>query len=404
MHGEKGKSLSERALDLARELNDPLSEAKALWNLMLLSYFHGENAEQALAYGEESLEIAREHNFREQMAYTLHDLARVYGMTGKFERAREVQDEARENWRDLGNQPMLADNLTSSGYLHLELGNYEIARDQVEEATRISLAIGNQWGQAYSGSILGPIYLELGEFSKSIETMRKAEQSSIESNSVFSKIILPALLAWTYAMLGDLDASRDSIKRALEDTDQTEVFKARVLAAEAWMHYINDDLEMANKRMEESAKGLQLDSPDLFVGSLIQSFELDIVLANEQYQIAVDKAAEYLAIMDQDGRRLFRADLLLRKGKGLLALGKREEADEYFREAYREAESLGSLRSLLSILAVRYHFAIEAGDENEAAALQEEGRALVGTLQEKIDDSELREKFLQTADVQVFMD
>jgi hypothetical protein len=85
-------------------------------------------------------------------------------------------------------------------------------------------------------------------------------------------------------------------------------------------------------------------------------------------------------------------------------LGKREEADEYFREAYREAESLGSLRSLLSILAVRYHFAIEAGDENEAAALQEEGRALVGTLQEKIDDSELREKFLQTADVQVFMD
>jgi tetratricopeptide (TPR) repeat protein len=204
-------------------------------------------------------------------------------------------------------------------------------------------------------------------------------------------------------MLGDLDASRASIKRASKDTDQAEVFKARVLAAEAWLHYINNDIGIANQRMEEASVGLQLDNPDLFVGSLIKSFELDIDLANKKYQIAVDKAEEYLALMDQNGRRLFRTDLVLRKGKGMLALGKREEADEFFREAYREAKSLGSLRSLLPILATRYQFAVETGEENEAAALHVEGMDLIGRLKEKIEDSVLREKFLHTADVQVFM-
>jgi class 3 adenylate cyclase/tetratricopeptide (TPR) repeat protein len=404
MHEEKGKSLSERALELARELNDPLSEAKVLWNLMLLSYFHGETTEQALKYGEDSLKIAREHNFREQMAYTLHDLARAYGMTGNFERAWEVQDEAREIWRELGNQPMLADNLTNSGYLHFEFGNYEVARDRVEEGMRINLAIGNLWGQAFSGSILGAIFLELGEFSKSIETMIKAEQASIEADFIGTKIILPALLAWTYAMLGDLDSSRASIKRALKDTDQAEVFKARVLAAEAWMYYIHNDIGKANQRMEEASEGLQLDNPDLFVGSLIKSFELDIDLANENHQIAVDKAEDYLAIMDQDGRRLFRADLLLRKGMAFQALGDSQAAWSVFEGARQEAETLGSRRILLPILATMYPLALGRGDDEEALSIRERGGELIEYLKGKILDPALLEKFLQTPNVKVFMD
>jgi hypothetical protein len=84
----------------------------------------------------------------------------------------------------------------------------------------------------------------------------------------------------------DLESSQASIKRALRDTDQAEVFKARVLAAEAWMHYINNDVGKANQRMEEASEGLQLDSPDLFVGSLIQSFELDIDLISRRSVVA----------------------------------------------------------------------------------------------------------------------
>jgi hypothetical protein len=95
---------------------------------------------------------------------------------------------------------------------------------------------------------------------------------------------------------------------------------------------------------------------------------------------------------------------LLRKGKGLLALGKKGEADEYFHEAYREAKSLGSLRSMLPILATRYQFALEAGDEDDSVDLRKEGRELIAMLEEKLDEPALREKFRHTADVRVFFD
>jgi tetratricopeptide (TPR) repeat protein len=52
----QGQSLSEQALTLARELEDLQAQAKALWNLMLLSLNTG-HADEAIAYGEQSLTI-----------------------------------------------------------------------------------------------------------------------------------------------------------------------------------------------------------------------------------------------------------------------------------------------------------------------------------------------------------
>ena len=68
---------------LARELGDHAAESKALWNLLLLEYYEGQNRDQAIGYGEQSLAIAREHNLEEQLAYTLNDIARAYFVVGK---------------------------------------------------------------------------------------------------------------------------------------------------------------------------------------------------------------------------------------------------------------------------------------------------------------------------------
>jgi class 3 adenylate cyclase/tetratricopeptide (TPR) repeat protein len=404
MHEKKGKSFSDRALTLARELKDPLSESKALWNLMLLSYFGRGTGEQALQYGEQSLAIAREHNFTEQLAYVLHDLTRAYTMTGDFETGIAAQDEARELWRELNNLPMLADNLTSSGYINFEFGNYEVARAYAEEAKKIAQSIGNLWGQAYSGSILGSIYLELGEFSMAFETMTEAERLSAEANFLGSKIILPGLQAWGNAFLGDYDASREAIKRALVDADDAQVFKARILVADAWWHYLNGDLDQANELMEQASAGLKVETPDLFIGSLIQSIELDIDLANKKIEIALEKAEKYLALTAKDGRRLFRADLLLRKGMALLELGDSQEAWSVFEEARLEAQTLGSHRAHLPILATMYPIALERGDQEEAASIRKQGVELVEYLKGKIEDPALLEKFLQTSNVKVFLD
>ena len=81
------------------------AESKVLWNLMLLEYYEGQNRDQAIAYGEQSLAIARQFNLQEQMAYTLNDIARAYFVVGKQDQAWAAQKESIDLLRDLGNLP-----------------------------------------------------------------------------------------------------------------------------------------------------------------------------------------------------------------------------------------------------------------------------------------------------------
>ncbi len=89
---EKGRRLAEKALGLAREAGDKAAEARVLWTLLLINRYTSHPSE-AVAYGEESLRSARQLESREQLAFTLHDLAGVYWMTGNAPKAAEAYAE-----------------------------------------------------------------------------------------------------------------------------------------------------------------------------------------------------------------------------------------------------------------------------------------------------------------------
>ena len=107
----KSQILSESAVTLARQLGDRAAEAKILWNLMLVNIWSLGDFHKAVEYGEESLAIARELDLREQIALTLSDLYHAYNGVGQLALAQTTLVEARELWRELNNQVMLANNL-----------------------------------------------------------------------------------------------------------------------------------------------------------------------------------------------------------------------------------------------------------------------------------------------------
>ena len=148
------------------------------------------------------------------------------------------------------------------------------------------------------------MYLELGEFTLALKTMTLAERQSVEANFLGSKIILPGLIALTYLYLGDFETSMKAIERALEDADSVEVFKGRIQVAQAWWHLQNGELDQANELMQQASGRSEQEGPDLFVGTLIRTIELDIHLANEKYQVALEKAEKYLASVGKDAERL----------------------------------------------------------------------------------------------------
>src|SRR5918995_898041 len=136
--GTTGRELAERTIALARELGDRSAESKALWNLMILDVFGGGDADEAVEVGQRSLEIAPELDAREQIALTLHDPWRPYAAVGNVAAARACLEEARPIWRELGNLPMLCENLIGTAALLALAGKPEEALALYDEAYAIS--------------------------------------------------------------------------------------------------------------------------------------------------------------------------------------------------------------------------------------------------------------------------
>jgi tetratricopeptide (TPR) repeat protein len=144
----RGESLSRQGLELARELEDPEAEATALWNLMLVMTFGEADYALATEYGEQAIAIARRHDLKERLAYTLNDISRDYIWAGQRDKAWAVLEESRALWRELGNMPMLGDNLQATADGHFMAGDYAKSVEAGEEGLEISLTPRNMWGEA----------------------------------------------------------------------------------------------------------------------------------------------------------------------------------------------------------------------------------------------------------------
>jgi predicted ATPase len=111
-NSELSEQMLIEALAISREIGDRITQAKLNWNLML-TFLFSKRLDQALEYGEVALALARESHDREQLAFVLNDLCRLYTCRGEFEKAHTVIREARDLWRSLDHQVMLADSFGS---------------------------------------------------------------------------------------------------------------------------------------------------------------------------------------------------------------------------------------------------------------------------------------------------
>ncbi len=205
--GAKGRRLSEETLQLARELGDRTSEARVLWNLQLVNLLQNK-ASEAIDCGEESLSIARELNLREQMAYVLSDLGWAYNMSCQYEEADKRMEEGARLWRELGNMPMLSNNLNLSLFQLFWTGKNENVLSVAEEAYQISSSIKEVWNQASARNFQGVIWLDYGEIDRALAALEESVQLAAQGNLVY-EIWYRAILCQAYAELGATDTVMD---------------------------------------------------------------------------------------------------------------------------------------------------------------------------------------------------
>ena len=186
---EKARVLLERSLILARHLSDHTSQARILWQSMLIENVAGEDFFKALEFGEQSLRMARLYELDEQSAYTLQDIARSHLAVGQFVEAKEALEGARVFWRNFGNQPMLADNLINSAGVIFAEGANAAGYEMIEEALKISNSIGSVHLEAAALAMVSQAHLETGDVGQALAALEDGIAKSDAATGAMSALL-----------------------------------------------------------------------------------------------------------------------------------------------------------------------------------------------------------------------
>jgi class 3 adenylate cyclase/tetratricopeptide (TPR) repeat protein len=401
---KRGRSLSERSVELARKLGDRVAESKALWNLMILNVYGGGDLREAVDTGERSLAIARELNTREQMAFTLNDLWRPYFAIGGVGASLASLEEARALWRELGNLPMLSENLASSASVTRLAGNDRAALALAEEADGIARDIGNLWGQAYGLMNIYGIYLDRGQIGKAMATMRECIAIAEPAGFIPPQVTTRADLASVHAYLGDLEGAQELLRVALDvATENQQIALPWVRAAKSELHLLEGELDEAEAAVGESRVEL-LPEPLRSAGSIrVALIRGRIALGRGEPVRAVEIADSILDLLRRREIRLFATDALVLKARSLASAGQVDEAKRALGEARSEAERREHRRVLWEVLRELSEILDAQPNAEGARELRAEARRLVEWMAESVDDDELRSSFLGRPDVKVVL-
>lgn len=388
-----GREICDRALALARELQDGEAEAKILWNLLLVNGFTGQHR-AAVEYGEQSLALARKLNLKTQIAYTLNDIGNYgYFADGQTEKSRAALTEARALWRELEILPMLGDNLNNSGILEYVRGDYTHARALSDEALEISERIGSKWGQGLARTFRGLHNAERGDYGAALAELQMACDIARRTGTGIA-IIASTNLALAYSVVGEIELGYEMIQIADHDIE-IPLYRAPAKAALAYLTFLRGEVERAQMILQDAHPRVQGQLEFSYLPSIIA--EGEIGLARGRANQVVEYTETLATNLIQFGIQSFIADADLYRGRALTMLERFDAARAAFERAHAYATRIGSQRVLWQIYA---HWSkLERAQNNleRAAELESHARALIHSIAATLPET-YRAGFLKMAE------
>lgn len=398
---ETALGLSTGSLVLARALNDRSSEAKILWNLMLLAHFRGQTAE-AIEFGQQSIALARELKLTEQLAYSLNDISRPLMMSGRLAEGIAVLNEAHKLWQTLDNKPMLADNLASLAAQNFNLGEYEQAIALASEAYGIGETIDNPWTQAFSLMTRAFIYSDRGEVERSIEMMQACLRLAMQVGFLVAISSIKNALTLTFAELGDYERGFEII-RALASTNQaSEKLEMGSLALRAQLLIRQGELEQARSLIAACYREHVRQVPTPFQVGSTRLADVELALAEQDYTRALGLCDELIQLFGERGVRYYRSLVMYLKGRALFGLDRPQEAEQILQQALADVERVGARRTRWQILALLGEIETRRENQTEAALLFAQARDVLMFIVEHIP-AQYRASFLNMPQVRAVM-
>jgi class 3 adenylate cyclase/tetratricopeptide (TPR) repeat protein len=390
-----------QALEISREIDDRATQAKLNWNLMLV-YLFSKRPDQALEHGMIALRLARESDDREQLAFVLNDLCRLYTCRGEFEKAYMAIKEARELWRALDHQVMLADSFGSEAEARFNAGEFDEALKCTLEALQITEKIENLWGQSYDRMLMSFVYLEIGKLGMGIQLAEQSIQLADDAGLIASSIGLRSELAWVYAYCGAFEKAYPLIEQAMQVAEAKQpAWKAFPQAAKIRIHLLQGDVQAA----------IQFAGNELYEAISIPYARYTIFLCLANIELAIARGDHELGLrlieeLLNEVIPLTRVDVseVIRwKGIALTELGRYDEAYQVLSEACSMARKLDAQPQLWRILANLATVNAKLGNQKESEENLEGARTIIRQIAESLQEVGLSESFLNQPRVQKMM-
>ncbi|MBW8049098.1 MAG: tetratricopeptide repeat protein [Cytophagales bacterium] len=166
-----------QSLEIQKEINDKQGIATSLNNIGLI-YKNQGNPDKALEYYLQSLKILKEINDKQDIARSLNNIANIYYDQGNhdpdligmkrdslFNRALEYHLQSLEIKKEINDKQGIAYSLNNIGAIYYNQGNPDKALEYYLQSLEIQKEINYKRGIAYSLNFIGLIYLERKDYT-----------------------------------------------------------------------------------------------------------------------------------------------------------------------------------------------------------------------------------------------
>jgi len=229
---KKAVECNERALKIALDNGYMETALHAYNNLGMVIPW--EEQERALDYFEKGFELAKKVGAIRWISWNGTTMASLNIGMGNIDKAVPLAEESVALDRKAGNMPNLSRSLHTLGVIYLIWGEWDKSEQYLKEALDLSQRLDQfqqiAWNSAYLGLLYG-VYK--GEYPKARELLEKAVETLERAGAKHNQMLTSVFLIWIYIEHGKLQEANDLLnnvyKYALEIKDKWYIHMAETL-------------------------------------------------------------------------------------------------------------------------------------------------------------------------------
>ena len=298
------------ALEIAKDIDDPLGEAESLRAIGTVHQITGEY-DSALVYLAKARTMLEEIGDKDKTATCYNNIGYVYKLKGDYAEAIEYFYMALEIAEELGQKRQMARTYNNIGSVHLSQGSIEKSSEVFEKALALYSEIGYTYGIAICNVNLGINSFNQGDFEKSLEYHEKALEIHKEIDNTQGISICYGNMSEIYRNLGQLDKAVEYSLYSIE-LYQEMGYKEGLAAAYVNVSSLNSRLAYAAelsdpKRITYTNRAIDHGHKALELAREMKSFSMENASAEalkyayqnqDNYKKAMEFAELYIATKD----------------------------------------------------------------------------------------------------------